>query len=369
MKKVLFVATVVKGHIDVFHIPFLKMFKENGWETTVISKNNYENPDDCNIPYCDNFINLPFERNPIHINNIHSYFKLKKIIKKENFDLIHCHTPVGGVITRIAARKSRTINNTQVLYTAHGFHFFKGAPIKNWLIYYPVEKFLSMVTDTLITINNEDFEIAKNKFYMKNLKLVPGVGIEINKFKQYSVGNSDDKKEDFILTCIGELNSNKNQEFVIRVMKPLSEQISNVKLLLVGEGNERKRLESLCSKLEIEDRVSFLGYRKDIPKLLRKTDLLLSVSKREGLPVNVMEAMASGKPIIASNCRGNSDLVQNDVNGYLINDYNIDDYVEKIIKILTDEELYSRFSENSNEIINSFSREIINLKMKEVYKL
>lgn len=377
MKKVLFVATVVKGHIDVFHIPFLKMFKENGWETTVVSRNNYENPIDCQIPYCDNFIDIPFERNPLHFNNIKSYFELKKIIDVQKFDLIHCHTPVGGVVTRLAARKKRKEHITKVIYTAHGFHFFNGAPIKNWCFYYPVEKMLSMYTDTLITINKEDFEIAKNKFYSKDIQLVPGVGIDMDKFKKDSIQrniinnkNKDkDKDKEFILTCIGELNKNKNQEFLIRVVQSLVNEMPNVKLLLVGEGSERDNLELLCRRLQIEDNVYFLGYRKDIPEILRNTDLLFSVSKREGLPVNVMEAMASGKPIIASNCRGNKDLVENNVNGFLINNYNVDDCVEKTIEILTNNELFNKFSNNSRDIIKSFNRETINSKMKDIYNI
>lgn len=375
MKKVLFVATVVKGHIDVFHIPFLKMFKENGWETTVVSRNNYENPIDCQIPYCDNFVDIPFERNPLHFNNVKCYFELKKIINLQKFDLIHCHTPVGGVVTRLAARKKRNENITKVIYTAHGFHFFKGAPIKNWFFYYPVEKILSMYTDTLITINREDFELAKNKFYSKNIQLVPGVGIDMDKFKKASIQNNiqrrtvENKDKEFILTCVGELNKNKNQEFLIRVVHSLIKKMPSVKLLLVGEGSERDNLELLCTQLEIEGNVSFLGYRNDIPEILRNTDLLFSVSKREGLPVNVMEAMASGKPIIASNCRGNKDLVENNVNGFLINNYNVDYYVEKTIEILTNNELFDKFSNNSRDIIKSFSREVINSKMKDIYNI
>lgn len=159
VKKVLFVATVVKTHIMEFHIPYLKMFKEHGWETAVAARNDYENPDDCVIPYCDSYYDIPFERSPIKPGNITSYKKLKKIIGEGAYDILHCHTPVGAMIARLAAIKARK-KGTRVIYTAHGFHFFKGAPLLNWLIYFPVEWICSFLTDTLITINQEDYALG-----------------------------------------------------------------------------------------------------------------------------------------------------------------------------------------------------------------
>ena len=125
MKKVLFVATVVKTHIMEFHIPYLKMFKEMGWETVVAARNDYENPADCVIPYCDTYYNIPFERNPLKLGNLKAYTDLKKVIDGGGYDIIHCHTPVGAMLTRLAAKQARK-NGTKVFYTAHGFHFYKG---------------------------------------------------------------------------------------------------------------------------------------------------------------------------------------------------------------------------------------------------
>ena len=164
MKKVLFVATVVKTHINVFHIPYLKMLKEMGYETHVAARNDYENPEDCVIPYCDYFHDMPFERNPFKKENIKTYKILKKLMLEENFDIIHCHTPMGGVLPRLVYKNLKNKINTKIIYTAHGFHFYKGAPLLNWLVYYPVEKYFSKYTDVLITINKEDYNLAKNKF-------------------------------------------------------------------------------------------------------------------------------------------------------------------------------------------------------------
>lgn len=175
MKKVLFVATVVKTHIMEFHIPYLKMFKEMGWETAVAAKNDYEVPEDCVIPYCDTYYNIQFERNPMALGNIKAYKCLKKVIDEGEYDIIHCHTPVGAMMTRLAAKQARK-KGTKVLYTAHGFHFFKGASAVNWLVYYPVEKWLSRYTDVLITINKEDYARAQT-FKAGKVCYVPGVGI------------------------------------------------------------------------------------------------------------------------------------------------------------------------------------------------
>ena len=131
MPKILFVATVVKIHIAVFHLPYIRMMKELGWETAVAARNDYDNPADCVIPYCDRYYDVPFARNPLSRANLTALHELEEIIDREQFDIIHCNTPVGGVIGRLAARHMRK-KGAKVYYTAHGFHFFTGAPLKNW---------------------------------------------------------------------------------------------------------------------------------------------------------------------------------------------------------------------------------------------
>ena len=227
MKKVLFVATVVKTHIMEFHIPYLKMFKEMDWETAVAARNDYENPADCVIPYCDTYYNIPFARNPLKPGNLKAYTDLKKVIDEGGYDIIHCHTPVGAMLTRLAAKQARK-NGTKVFYTAHGFHFYKGAPVINWLLYYPVEKWLSRYTDVLITINKEDYERAKT-FKAGRVCYVPGVGIDLKKFNVGYVDKEQKRKEigvasdDFVLLSVGELIPRKNHEVVIRAMSVLKQ--------------------------------------------------------------------------------------------------------------------------------------------------
>ena len=185
MKKVLFVATVVRLHINMFHKPFIKWFHDQGWQVDVAANNDYENKEECLIPYCDNFYCLPFERSPLKKKNMDAYRQLKYLIDNNDYDIIHCHTPVGGVATRVAVGKARK-NGTKVIYTAHGFHFYKGAPVINWLIYYPVERILAHRTDLLITMNQEDYGYAQ-KFKAKKVALVNGVGLELNKFKEITL--------------------------------------------------------------------------------------------------------------------------------------------------------------------------------------
>ncbi len=306
MKKVLFVATVT-GHIIGFHIPYLKWFKEHGYEVHVASNGNRL------IEYCDKHYNILFERNPLKKEHIRAYKELKKIIEENKYDIIHCHTPVGGALTRLAAKKARQ-NGTRVIYTAHGFHFYKGAPKINWIIYYPIEKIMAKYTDCLITINQEDYNIAKNKFYAKDIKFVNGVGVDENKFnvqmteeeKQILRQQLGLKKDDFVIIYVAELSKRKNQEMILKAIARM--KYENVKLLLAGKDSLNGMYQNMAKELKIEEQVNFLGFRKDIPQLMTVSDLVISTSKQEGLPVNLIEAMMNGKPIIATNCRGNRDV-------------------------------------------------------------
>ena len=359
-RKVLFTATV-DSHILHFHVPFLKMFKDEGYEVHVATNGCEE------IPYCDKKHIIPFERSPFKINNLKAIRKLKKIIDEEKYDIIHCHTPMGSVVTRIAAMKARK-NGTRVIYTAHGFHFYKGAPLVNWCMFYPVEKMLSHVTDDLITINNEDYELAKRKMKARRIHYVPGVGVDENKF---NFCMSDDEtenlrkevgvsKKDFVMICVGELNDNKNQIMQIEAVKEIASENENIKLLLAGEGDKREFLEQKIQEYNLQDKVKLLGYRTDIPRLLKISNLALSTSKREGLPVNVIEALTVGLPVIGTNCRGTRDLIKDGVNGYIVQ---IDD-VYGLIKAIEDINIIIPKNELKN---TQYTMSNILNKMKSIY--
>lgn len=372
MKKVLFVATVVKTHIMEFHIPYLKMFKEMGWETAVAARNDYENPADCVIPYCDTYYNVPFERNPLKPGNLKAYEELKHIIDEGEYDIIHCHTPVGAMLTRLAAKQARK-QGTKVFYTAHGFHFYKGAPSINWILYYPVEKWLSRYTDVLITINKEDFERAKT-FRAGKVCYVPGVGIDLKKFNVGYVNKEQKRKEigvsadDFVLLSVGELIPRKNHEVVIRALSVLKQQdnLSHIEYVICGRGDYEIDLRKLAEGLDVADHVHFLGYRNDISEICNCADLFVFMSHQEGLPVALMEAMACGLPAVCSNIRGNTDLIEDGVTGLLVNN-TPEEVAESISEMQNDTGLRNRMASVALQKIKQFDLSSVEDEMSKIY--
>lgn len=367
MDKVLFVATIDQ-HIRHFHMPFLKWFKENGYEVHLAS-NGLEK-----LEYVDIKYNVRFERSPLNYKNIKAYFDLKKIIKNNNYKLIHCNTPVASILTRLAIKNIK-VKNTKVVYTAHGFHFFKGSPLINWLLFYPIEYWCSKYTDTLITINKEDFNLAKTKLKSKSNKLVNGVGVDLENFipQNSKLKNNmrklyDISEKDFVMIYVGELSNRKNQKMLINSMPLLIKKIPNLKLLLVGKGEKFKIYQDFIKTSDLDDYVCLLGYRTDINKLMLLSDIAVTTSKQEGLPVNIMEAMAVGLPIVATDCRGNRDLVENGKNGYLVSLYDEKDLSEKIYTIYSDKELYNDMKMNNSKLINKYSLKKIIEEMESMYK-
>lgn len=318
MKKALFVATVVKTHIMTFHIPYLKMLKEMGYETAVAARNDYENPEDCVIPYCDNYYDIPFERSPLKTANLKAYKALKRIIDEGDYDIIHCHTPVGAMLTRLAALRARK-RGTKVIYTAHGFHFYKGAPLINWLLYFPVEWFLARFTDALITINKEDYSRAQ-KLAAKKVYYVPGVGIDTSRFTPNPEAGEllrselGIRKDEFVMLSVGEVNANKNHQVVVRALPHLKQ----CKYVICGVGPLGEELKSLATELGVGKQLLLAGYRSDISRFYQMADCFVFPSLREGLSVALMEAMGAETPIACTAIRGNTDLIEDRVTGYIV---------------------------------------------------
>lgn len=333
-KRVLFCATV-DYHFSAFHLPYLKWFKEQGWEVHVAAAGELE------LPYTDKKYNLSIQRSPFNKKNIGAYKQLKAIMDENQYKVIHCHTPMGGVLARLAARSTRR-HGTKVIYTAHGFHFCKGAPLLNWLFYYPIERSLSHLTDCLITINKEDYQLAvRHGFKASRIEHVHGVGVDTERFSRIkgfhkSVLRAEHHYDHdaFLLVYAAEFNRNKNQQLLIKALALIKEQVPSAKLLLAGEGVLLEDCRQLAKKLGVEDMVHFLGFRNDVEHLVKMSDLAVASSLREGLPVNIMEAMACGLPIIAVDNRGHRELVQNDKNGWLIgrNDLELADRIMTLAK-------------------------------------
>ena len=366
MKKALFVATVVKTHIMTFHVPYLKMLKEMGYETTVAARNDYENPKDCVIPHCDQYYDIPFERSPLKLSNIKAFKSLKKVIDEGNYDIIHCHTPVGAMLTRLAALWARK-RGTKVIYTAHGFHFFKGAPLINWLLYFPVEWFLAYFTDVLITINKEDY-VRAQKFAAKKVYYVPGVGIDTKKFTVTDKVRQEKRtaiRAEFgipesatVLLSVGELIPRKNHRVVIEALAKIDKD--NLYYVICGRGPLMESYKELAKLLGVSSRVMLTGFRSDVADFYCTSDVFVFPSLQEGLPVALMEAMASGLSVVCSDVRGSTDLVGENKAGILVLRNKADDYAKAICDCISKNDLYS--------VRNATKAKMFNLdEIKELY--
>lgn len=367
MKKILFVARLDE-HIRHFHLPYLKWFKDNGYQIDIASDGRED------IPYIDNHYVISMERSPLKIENYRSYKELKKLIEKNEYDIVHCHMPISGLLARFASRKQRK-KGLKVLYTAHGFHFFKGAPLLNWLVYFPAEKLASLYTDCIITINNEDFLAAKNKLNVKRSELVNGVGVNIDKFNVISTKKKNNlrtklgyKEEDYILIYVAELSHRKHQDLLIETVNEIKNEIPNVKLLLVGQGVKQDTYQQMINELGLQNNVNLLGYRNDVDKLMNIADIAVSSSRQEGLPVNVMEAMACGLPVVATNCRGNRDLVVNGKTGYIVNDNTVEEMAEYILDLYHNSSKRQMMGKNARELVQKYSLESVLNEMINIYK-
>lgn len=366
MKKILYVATVAE-HFYYFHLPCFKMFKEKGWQVDVACHG------DRGLPYCDRKFEIPIKRSPADMKNLQAYKELKAIIKNGGYDIIHCHTPMGGILTRFAAMGERK-KGTKVIYTAHGFHFYKGAPLLNWMIFYPIEFVMSAMTDCLITINSEDFAFAKKHLMAKKIVKVNGVGYNSELF--YKISEEEKFKlrkekgyseNEIILVYVAEMNANKNQGMLVRMIKDLTETSKNVKLLIVGADNYDGKYIKLADELGVSEHIEFLGHRNDVCDLVHLSDIAVGSSLREGLPVNVMEAMACGLPVVLSDNRGHRELCKDGCNGFIVAPNDDKSMAKRIEELINSKELYSRFSENSLELIKPYSKEKVMCELESIY--
>lgn len=369
-KKVLFVATVVKKHINVFHLPYLQWFQEQGYETHVCARDDFDG-EECIIPYCDVHYDIPFERSPISSNNIEAYKELERIINENEYDIIHCHTPVAAMLTRLAAIEARK-KGTRVIYTAHGFHFFKGAPLINWLVYYPVEWVCSWFTDVLITINQEDYQLAKKRMKAKSIEYVNGIGVDIQKGKNTTINRLikrnelEISEEDIMLLSVGELSKRKNHEIVIRALAKLKNK--KIQYVICGQGPLQKYLEQLCIELGIKEQVIFTGFRRDVIEICKSADIFVFPSLQEGLPVALMEAMMAGLPCIVSKIRGNTDLIQQGKGGIICNPKSSKEFQSAIEELIMNRDIRIMMGNENISNIREFDIYSVKRKMQEVYE-
>ncbi|MCW9706773.1 glycosyltransferase family 4 protein [Fodinibius salsisoli] len=353
MRKVLYTANLAT-HILAFHLPYLKWFKEQGFEVHVAFYG------DEGIPHADKVWNIPFGRNPFSKSNIVALRKLWGLFKEHRFDVVHCHTPIAGLITRLTAVMYRS-KGTNVLYTAHGFHFYKGAPLKNWLTYLPAEWILSLVTDGVITINREDFDYLHRYHFASGKHKINGIGLDPERLKVNGTDNRSKlrseigfSEDEFLVLYIAEFIDRKNHRFVIENIPYLIQENPELTFLFAGRGVLQDEMEALVRTLQVEDHVKFLGFREDIGRFLEIADMGISSSKHEGLGLGVAEMMFNQLPVVVSNDRGHRELVDHGSNGFIFEQDNSEQFRYYISKLYRDKSLREKVGKAAKESMDKF---------------
>lgn len=338
LKRILYTASV-DLHIINFHLPYLKFLKDSGYEIHVACSG------DRDVEYADIVHRIPFRRSPYDIKNVLAYKRLKEIINKEKFVLIHCHTPMCGIITRLAAREARR-NGTIVFYTVHGFHFFTGAPLRNWLIYYPVELLFSLFTDVIITINEEDDNrVQQGIFRIKDKYRISGIGINPDRLDLTTDRRSTRERlsieeDDLVILYIAEFTKRKNHRYLFDRMKGLTRMVPKVKFVFAGGfSSEKEGLHEFSRRENLDKFIVFMGYQNNIGQLISIADIGLSVSLSEGLPIGVAEMMYSGIPVLASRIRGHKELIDDGINGFLFDFDQRNEFESKLLDLCTNSRL------------------------------
>ena len=371
MKKIILTATV-QSHICQFHKPLVEVLHGLGYQVHVAARNNLAQKNGLALDFADKVYDVPFARSPFSPKNIKAYRMLRAIIKEQGYLAAHCNTPVGGVLTRLACRKQRK-QGMRVLYTAHGFHFYKGAPKKNWILYYPIEWVCAKWTDRLLTITAEDEALAKRRFKTTVCR-IHGVGADAGRFYPVSpeqraalrAQNGIAPNQRLILG-VGELLPNKNQKTAVAAMAQVVKSCPDAVLCIAGNGPEQAALQEQIEALGLQEHVRLLGYTTKIADWYAMSDVLVACSYREGLPMNVIEAMLSEKPVVASLNRGHRELITDGENGFLVQANDTEAYAQSLIRLLQDDALYSRMSASALARAQAFTAERVKEELAQIY--
>lgn len=373
MPKVLFISNISTGvssfstaSIAAAHANGLSFFYASNWAATSQAQRE-EDEKDYDIRIC----HIDLARSPFSLKNIKAYGQLVKLIQQEGIDCIHCNTPTGGFLGRLAGWKCGV---KKVIYQAHGFHFYQGAPWRNWLCYYPVEWALAHFSDAIITINQEDYQASQRlKMRGKNQSyFVPGVGMNLTQFANISVDSQQKRAElglkptDIVLMSAGDLIPRKNYPVAIRAIAALKNP--DLHYCICGRGPELESLQALAEQLQVSQQIHFLGFRKDVKELLSVADIFLFTTLQEGLPRSLMEAMASGLPCIASHIRGNVDLLEQGVGGLLCQPNDVTGLSQAIAQIAQDSALRQTMGQANLARIRHFDEKTVGDAMTGIYR-
>ena len=363
--KILFVTTL-DLQIKTFHLRTIHELSARGDMVDAATNGDYTNAD------IHQKYTVPFHRNPLHPDNLKAVSALRRLIKENRYDIISCHSPSGGFFGRLAARGL----DVRVLYTAHGFHFWQGSPFLNQAVFKNMERLAAHWTDTLMTINPEDYRAACQFHYKKGggAVYIPGVGVDVRGIQALREDKSIIRRqlgipEDaFVLYSVGELIPRKNHIFAVKALTEAFHSDPGLYYLIAG-GGENPELSSYIREHGLEDQVRLLGFRTDARKLMYGMDLFLFPSFQEGLPVAVMEAMAAGLPIIASDIRGNHDLIEDGRNGFL---YPVDErerFCACVKRLKEDASLREQFADAVRADSETYSVEQVQPQITALYDL
>lgn len=356
MKRILYVATS-DVHLNTFHVPYLEWLAEAGHTVDIVA----ERRKGLSFEPVRNAHWLPFPRSLALPELGRTYRHLRRIIEQGDYDLIHCHTPIPSALTRLAARGWRR-RGGKVLYTAHGFHFYRGAALQRWLVYYPIEHMLSAFTDAILTINREDYGYAKRMMRGRDAYLLPGIGVRDDRFQPVTPTERHALRRDlgfahdaFILLYTAEFIPRKNHRFLVDAVPRLVQQVPNVQLLFAGTGTLFDEMKADVERRGLSDHVRFLGFRTDIDKIAAIADVGVSSSRHEGLPIALLEQMLCGVPPVATEERGHNEYIEHGVTGFTFGQGNHEEFIAAILKLYGDDSLRAATGNAARERALRFS--------------
>lgn len=355
-----------------FLVPHVENFAEHGYEIEIACSNvgGYIEEIKKRLKNSVKAVyTVSLVRSPFSLSNIKGYRELRKIILDGAYDIIWTNEPVMGAVTRLVARQSRK-NGTRIVYMVHGFHFYSGAPIMNWVLFYPIERILSAFTDYIITLNNEDFKRAK-KFPVKHVYYIHGIGADTDRLKKDTVNQDIRKKlqipkQAFLILSVGELNANKNQKIIIDALSILQDK--DIYYVLCGSGKNLKNLQAQSRRYNLQNNIRFVDYRRDIINFYDQADVFVLPSYREGMPIALLEAMYCGVTPVTSDIRGVRDVMKDGITGVICDPKDSKAFAEAIKNLKEDKRLRKGYGENSRKAVKPYMLSLVKDKILGIFE-
>lgn len=349
--------TTVPITLRTFLLPYAEHFRRLGWTVDCLTRE--EEGFDALAPHFDTVHAIAWSRKPWELGNAVSMVRsLERLLREGRYDVVHTHTPIASFITRLAARRRAAWPvASRVVYTAHGFHFFTGnSPWRNAL-YGGLERLAAPWGDHLVTINSEDHQAALTRLGLpaSGVSFFPGIGLDTTAYAGVDGGPVREELripvDTKVFLMVAEFNPLKNHLGMLEAMARLGRQ--DCYLLFAGVGPQFEACQARARQLGIEPFVRFLGYRRDVPRLLAAADALVLPSFREGLPRCILEAMSVGTPVIGADIRGIRDLLA-DGCGLLVPPGDVTGWRDALERLASDPELGASLAANARQRVGDY---------------